>query len=91
MEVNLTHDHEAFIARSVREGRFASPDDAVREAVELLARQEAELHSTRAFVKAGLDDLDSGNYEDFADESLRGLFSGAESRGRQRLAAERLP
>jgi putative addiction module CopG family antidote len=91
MEVNLTQDHEAFIARSVREGRFASPDDAMRQAVELLARQESELQRTRAFVQDGLDDLDSGNYEDFTDENLRGLFSGAESRGRQRLAAERLP
>jgi putative addiction module CopG family antidote len=89
MEVNLTQDLEAFIARSVREGRFSSLDDAMRQAVELLALQEAELQRTRAFVQAGLDDLDSGNYEDFTDENLRGLFTGVESRGRQRFVPER--
>jgi antitoxin ParD1/3/4 len=91
MEVHLTQDHEAFIIRSVRNGRFASPDDAVRQAVELLERRESELQGTRVFVQVGIDDLDAGNYEDFTDENLRELFDGVESRGRQRLAAERRP
>ena len=43
------------------------------------------------FVQEGLYDLDAGNYEDFTDENLRDLFDGVESRGRQRLAAERRP
>lgn len=91
MEVHLTPDHEAFIARSVRDGRFSSPDDALRHAVELLVRNEAELQNTRAFVQAGLDDLDSGSYEDFTDENLRGLFDGVEGRGRRRLLADQRP
>ena len=89
MEVQLTRDHEAFIARSVQAGRFASADEALREAVELLERREAELQGVRVFVQEGLDDLDAGNYEDFTDENLRDLFDGVESRGRQRLATQR--
>lgn len=91
MEVQLTREHEAFIARAVQNGRFSSPDDALREAVELLLRHEAELQRDRAFVKKGLDDLEAGNYEDFTDENLRELFDGVETRGRQRLAAEQRP
>ncbi|MGA2714871.1 MAG: type II toxin-antitoxin system ParD family antitoxin [Bryobacteraceae bacterium] len=89
MEVQLTRDHEAFIARSVQAGRFSSADEALREAVELLKRREVELQETRVFVQEGLDDLDAGDYEDLTDENLRELFDGVESRGRQRLASER--
>jgi len=87
MEVQLTRDQEAFIARGVQAGRFSSSDEALREAVELLQRSEAALQQVRAFVGDGLDDLDAGNYEDFTDETLPELFDGVESRGRQRLAA----
>lgn len=89
MEVQLTSDHEAFIARSVLAGRFSSADDALRAALELLERRETELQGTRVFAREGLDDLDTGNYEDFTDDTLRTLFDGVESRGRQRLAAGR--
>jgi putative addiction module CopG family antidote len=91
MEVELSPDHEEFIARSVQTGRFASASEALREAVELLERREAEVRGIRVFVQEGLDDLDAGNYEDFTDENLRELFDGVESRGRQRLAAGSRP
>ena len=41
MEIHLTPDQEAFISRRVRSGRFATADDAVREAVSLLKTREA--------------------------------------------------
>jgi len=78
-------------ARSVQAGTFSPADEALREAVELLEQRKTELQGIRGLVKEGLDDLDSGNYEDFTDESLRELFDGIESRGRQRLTAERRP
>ena len=87
MEVQFTREHEAFIARSVESGRFSSPDAAVREAVELLARREAELQGTREFVREGLTDLETGEYEEFDDNNLHELFDGVIGRGRQRLAA----
>ena len=91
MEVELSPDHEEFIARSVQAGRFASAGEALREAVELLERREAELQGIRVFVQEGLDELDAGNYEDFTDESLRNLFDRVVIRGRQRLAAGSRP
>ena len=91
MEVQLTRDLEAFIEHSVQIGRFSSPSEAVREAVELLARREADLLATREFVAEGLADLDAGAYEEFGDENLHELFEGVASRGRERLAAARRP
>ncbi len=86
MEVHLTRELEAFIERSVQSGRFSSPADAVREAVELLARREADLQGVREFVGEGLADLDAGAYEEFSDEDLHELFDGIAARGRERLA-----
>ena len=40
MEVQLTPDQEAFIQQRVRNGRFATADDAVREALSLLEERE---------------------------------------------------
>jgi putative addiction module CopG family antidote len=86
VEVDLTPDHEAFIRLSVRNGRFKSPDDAVREAVDLLAKQE---RNVRDFVQEGLDELEAGNFEDFTDANLHELFDAVTRRGRERLAAQR--
>ena len=89
MEVHLTPDHEAFIQTGVRNGRFTSADDAVRKAVDLLATLERDTTSIRAFVQEGIDDLDSGNFEDFTDDSLHTLFDGIRERGRERLSSVR--
>jgi len=40
MQVQLTPDQEAFIQRHVRNGRFATANDAVREALSLLEKRE---------------------------------------------------
>jgi len=90
MEVHLTPEQQAFIEQSVRNGRFASPDDAVRQAVELLEVRERELAETRTLVQEGLDDLEAGRYEEYGDDKLHELFDDIKRRGRKRLATERL-
>ncbi len=47
MDVHLKPEQEAFIQGRVREGRFASANDALREAVALL--QQAEQHREEDF------------------------------------------
>jgi putative addiction module CopG family antidote len=41
MEVHLGPDQEAFVLQRIRSGRFATADEAVREAVSLLEEKEA--------------------------------------------------
>ena len=91
MEIHLTPEQQAFIEQGVRNGRFASSDDAMREAVTLLETRERELAQTRAFVREGLDDLDAGRYEEYTDETLHEFFDGIKRRGLERLAAEQPP
>ncbi len=85
LEVHLTPEQQAFIEQGLRDGRFASSDDAMREAVTLLEARERE----RAFVREGLDDLDAGRYGDYTDETLHELFDGIKRRGLERLSAEK--
>jgi len=40
MEVHLTPEHETFILKRIHSGRFASPEEAVEEAVSLLEARE---------------------------------------------------
>jgi putative addiction module CopG family antidote len=40
MEVHLQPEQEAFIRQRIQAGRFATPDEALREAVSLLEEQE---------------------------------------------------
>lgn len=85
MDFHLTPDHEAFIQSNVRSGRFQSADDAVREAIDLLAKRETDSVGIREFVQEGVSDFDKGESEDFTDDNLHTLFEGIGSRGRERL------
>ncbi len=56
-------------------------------AVEMLETRERGVPEMRAFVQEGFADLESGQYGDFTDESLRELFDGVARRGWERLLA----
>jgi len=70
MEVQLTPDQEAFIREAVARGRYASVEDAVRDA---MARWE-EGERARLELLAALDeaeaDLEAGRYTDYTDATL---------------------
>lgn len=74
MEVRLSSEQESFIEQNVRAGRFASADDAIRAAVELLEEHERELDELRAGVDAGDEDYAQGRYTEHTIESTPELF-----------------
>lgn len=73
MEVHLTPQQQSFLERSVRTGRFASQEEAVREAVELLEKQERAREEMRAAVDEGDDDIAHGRYQEYTDEAASRL------------------
>jgi putative addiction module CopG family antidote len=77
MEFHLTPEQEDFIRHAVQSGRFATTDEAVREAVTLLEARECGLAELRAQIDDGLADLKSGNYADYTDETLVSCPSGS--------------
>ncbi|MGH9622237.1 MAG: type II toxin-antitoxin system ParD family antitoxin [Bryobacteraceae bacterium] len=82
MEVHLTPQQQAFIEQNVRAGRFASNDDAVRAAVELLEEWERELEQLRAGVDEADDDIAHGRYSEYTGETLPQLFEELKREGR---------
>ena len=65
MEVHLKPEQEIFIQHSVREGTFATPDEAVQAAVDLLEERERTTHA-RNSARKSLAQL-------FAESPFRGL------------------
>jgi putative addiction module CopG family antidote len=66
MEVHLTPDQEAFIQQRVRNGRFATADDAVREALSLLEERERRNLKPKISDRKSLAQL-------FAESPFKGL------------------
>lgn len=69
MEFRLTPVQEAFIQAAIEAGRFATPEDAVREALALW--EERERRAALAELRASLDEaeaeIDRGEYIEITD------------------------
>jgi putative addiction module CopG family antidote len=70
MEVQFTADQEAFIHKAIADGRYQTPEDAVREAMELWEEQER----SRLMLLAALDeaetDFDAGRFDEYDKDTL---------------------
>ena len=72
MQFQISPENAAFLESQVSLGSFKSPDAAIGAAIDLLKRR-AEL---REHVLKGCEQLDRGEYLEFADdESLEKFFS----------------
>ena len=64
--VNLTDHFDRFIETGVTSGRFSNASGVVREGLRLLEQREqedkAKLKWLRAAAKAGIDDIERGDY-----------------------------
>ena len=83
MQVELTQDQEAFIRNAIADGRYGTPQDAVRDA---MARWE-ENERLRLELLSALDeaeaDVNTGQYTDYTAATLPQLAEELkrESRG----------
>lgn len=78
--VNLDVAAAEFANRLVAEGRYASVDDVVREAMAVFLQKEAEERLEKAIIQ-GLDDVDAGRtvpIEDVFDRLLGQLAARAD-------------
>ena len=90
MEVELTPDQQAFVQLAIRNGRYRSAEDAVREA--MLYWEERE--RARAELTAAIDeadaDLDAGRFRDYTDAALSMLAEELKNEGRAIRSANEL-
>lgn len=72
--VNLGEQLEAFITEAVRNGRYGSRSEVLREGVRLVQEREAKWARFEAEVQKGIDDADAGRTED-ADVVFKRLIA----------------
>jgi antitoxin ParD1/3/4 len=79
--VSLTAEQDAFIQRIIQAGEYQNASEAIRDALRVLQQKRREdalkLRALRAQIKAGLDELERGDFTEIAeadlDEYLEGL------------------
>jgi antitoxin ParD1/3/4 len=68
MSISLSQIHEQFVLSKIQSGRFATVDEVIEKAFQLLEEQEQEyalwLEDTREKVKVGLEEIERGEVLD---------------------------
>jgi antitoxin ParD1/3/4 len=72
--VSLTAEQDAFIERIVEAGEYQNASEAIRDALRALQQKRREdalkLRALRAQIKAGLDQLERGEFTEVAEADL---------------------
>ncbi len=91
MEITLTPDLEELIVEQVENGRYRSPGEVVRDALQLLkqrlASREQELQSLGTKTRVGLQALTNGDLSEYDSGDLEQLAEEVKAQGRKRLAS----
>ena len=72
--ISLTDEQDAFVENVVKSGEYQNASEAVRDALRALQQRRREdalkLQALRVQIKAGLDELDRGNFVELDDTEL---------------------
>lgn len=62
--VNLGTQLEALVNSLVKNGRYGSRSEVLREGIRLVQEREARLETLKAKIQQGIDDFEAGRSED---------------------------
>ena len=86
MHVDLTPAQASFIDLGIREGRFRSSEEAIREALALWEKRERARVELLVSLDAAEAALEAGDGEEYSIETLFSLVQSVKERGTARLA-----
>lgn len=76
--ISLTAEQDAFVAKVVEAGEYQNASEAIRDALRVLQQRRREdglkLKALRAQIKAGVDALDRGDFDELDDAELDGYL-----------------
>jgi antitoxin ParD1/3/4 len=76
--VSLTTEQDAFIERIIETGEYQNASEAIRDALRVLQQKRREdalkLRILRAQIKAGLDELERGDFIEITEADLDEYF-----------------
>jgi antitoxin ParD1/3/4 len=84
MNVSLTKELEKLVNDRVKSGMYQTASEVVREGLRLLKERD-NLESLRRDVRAGFAAIDRGEYEEYDENTTKGLATAIKARGRQRI------
>ena len=87
MDIALTPEQQDIIGHAVATGRVATPEDDVREALELWVVRERRRSEILAVVDEAEAALVQGKGIPIAADGISGLSADVQQRGRERLGS----
>jgi antitoxin ParD1/3/4 len=85
MNVSLTPELERLVNDKVTTGMYQTASEVIREGLRLL-KQRDEFEAIRRDVRAGLEAIDHGEYEEYDEHTIKNLTADVKARGLKRLA-----
>ncbi len=82
MEVQITADQEAFIHKAIASGRYQTPEDAVREAMERWEEHERAHFMLLAALDEAEADFEAGRFIEYGIDSKPSLADELKREGR---------
>lgn len=90
MNVSLTPELEKLVENKVATGMYQTASEVVREALRLLsARDSYRLEALRREVRAGLDEIERGEFFEVNGQTAPRLAASVKRRGRKQLSSQR--
>ncbi len=90
MNVVLNPASEQIVTEKLRSGLYEDPGAVIEDALRLLKqRDEQKLGALRKDLQHAAEQLESGEFTEYDEQSIQDLFDEVSAEGRQRLAAER--
>jgi antitoxin ParD1/3/4 len=78
--ISLTPEQDAFVEKVVKAGEYQNASEAVRDALRALQQRRREdalkLKALRMHIKAGIDDLERGYFDEFDAKDLGAYLDG---------------
>ena len=86
MPDSIPADLNQFVQQEVATGKYQSETEVICHGLRLLREREQRREQLRDDVNRGIEQLDSGEFTEYDDDSLRERFEQIKSEGRKRLA-----
>jgi antitoxin ParD1/3/4 len=78
--ISLTPEQDAFIEKTIKSGEYQNASEAVRDALRALQQRRSEdalkLKMLRMQIKAGIEDLERGDFTEVDDVDLERYLEG---------------
>ena len=74
MSISLPAELEKFVRSEVANGRYASTDEVLHEAIRILRARERQRDELRKDLQAAVEQIESGDYHEYDDDSLKGFL-----------------